>query len=311
MPLNKNTDLVKQLATQLGFSYCGIAQATQLGDDAKKLEKWLKQNNHGTMQYMERNFDKRIDPRLLVPDAKSIITLMLNYYPKEQIENKEIKISKYAYGKDYHLVIKEKLHQLLFEINSKIGAVSGRGFVDSAPVLERAWAVKSGIGWVGKNGNLITKKNGSFFFIATLIVDLPLLADNEFVKDYCGTCTACIDACPTNAILPNKIINGSNCISYYTIELKDAIINTDKNFDNWMFGCDTCQDVCPWNKFSKPHNTTDFNLPLETFNFSTKDWLEIEYETFNKIFRDSPFKRSKFEGIKRNIKFIQSQKVIK
>lgn len=296
----------------LGFDFCGIAKAEFLNEDAKKLESWLSQRFHGKMNYMENHFDLRVNPQKLVPGAKSVITLMQNYYPIERSNNTEIKISKYAYGKDYHDVIRTKLKELLRILNHEIGAIEGRGFVDSAPVLERAWATKSGLGWVGKNGNLINKQSGSFFFIATLITDLELTYDNPFVKDYCGTCTKCIDACPTEAILPNKVINGSKCISYYTIELKDALIDESMKgkFDNWMFGCDTCQDVCPWNRFSKPTNEIQFTPIPEILNFTTQQWEELTEESFKKIFKDSPIKRSKYNGIKRNIQFLQTHETI-
>jgi epoxyqueuosine reductase len=302
--LSNHTETIKTIAKQLGFSFCGIAAAEQLDDDAFRLEKWLKQGMHGSMTYMENYFDKRINPKLLVPDAKSIITLMFNYYPHQKQQTDGPKISKYAYGDDYHEVIKSKLQEFLFVIHEKIGAVSGRGFVDSAPVLERAWAVKTGLGWIGKNGNLINKHQGSFFFIATLIVDLKLNYDTPFNKDYCGTCTACIDACPTEAILPNKTVIGNKCISYYTIELKEATIPSENKFADWMFGCDTCQDVCPWNRFSKPHNTTSFNANELIINFNTRDWLQINEANFKTIFQNSPLKRSKWKGIMRNLKFI-------
>lgn len=304
----QNANLIKKWATELGFNYCGIALAVKLDDDAHRLEQWLNKGMHGNMHYMENYFDERIDPRVLVPNAKSVITLMLNYYPKNIQHTDGPKIAKYAYGTDYHFVIREKLNALMQHINTSIGAVNGRGFVDSAPVLERAWALRSGLGWVGKNGNLITKQNGSFFFIATLIVDLELIADAPFVKDYCGTCTACIDACPTQAILPNKEINGSQCISYYTIELKAALLpDTQKNkFDNWLFGCDTCQDVCPWNRFSKPHQEKNFEPLMEILNFNTQEWSNFSENEFRKIFKNSPLKRTKFNGIMRNLKFLKA-----
>lgn len=301
-----HTLFVKQTSQRLGFSYCGIAKAEQLTEDAKKLETWLNKGMHGTMKYMENYFDLRIDPTKLVPGAKSVITLLLNYYPKSLQNEQAPKISKYAYGNDYHDVIRAKLNELLFCIRDEIGAVQGRGFVDSAPVMERAWAKKSGLGWVGKNGNLITKQNGSFFFIATLITDLQLIPDDPFAKDFCGSCTKCIDACPTGAILPNKVINGSSCISYFTIELKEMLLPTEMNnrFNNWMFGCDTCQDVCPWNRFSSPHTEENFNPIPEILNLSNSEWTALTEESFKKIFKQSPLKRSKFSGIQRNLKFI-------
>ncbi len=305
--IQKHTDLIKSLAACHGFNYCGIAKAQVLTDDAKRLESWLNKGMHGSMQYMENYFDLRIDPAKLVPGAKSVITLMLNYYPDQQQALDAPKISKYAFGNDYHEVIRAKLKQFLLQIKEQIGDVHGRGFVDSAPVLERAWAQKAGIGWVGKNGNLINKQSGSFFFIATLIVDLELNYDYEFVKDYCGTCTKCIDTCPTDAILPDKVVDGSKCISYFTIELKDALIpdGMKGKFDNWMFGCDVCQDVCPWNRFSKPTHEIQFTPIPEILNLSTADWEEMTEESFKTIFKNSPLKRSKFEGIKRNLNFIK------
>lgn len=263
---------------------------------------------HGSMSYMERYFDLRIDPTKLVPRAKSVITLLKNYFPSEQQEPTSPRISKYAWGEDYHEVIRSQLKQLLDELRVSVGEIQGRGFVDSAPVLERSWATRSGTGWIGKNGNLITKQSGSFFFIATLIVDIELEYDDPFAKDYCGTCRKCIDACPTDAILDNKVIDGSKCISYFTIELKDALIPDEMKgkFDNWMFGCDTCQDVCPWNRFSKPHHEPAFNPLPEILNLSSNEWEHLTEEAFKKIFRHSPLKRSKFKGIQRNISFLKS-----
>jgi len=302
------TPFIKATAQTLGFNYCGIAKAEKLEEDEKRLELWLNKGYNGKMAYMENYFDLRIDPTKLVPGSKSVITLLMNYFPSQQQNPDAPQVSKYAYGRDYHEVIKEKLKIFLQLIKENIGEIHGRGFTDSAPVLERSWAVKSGLGWVGKNGNLITKDNGSFFFIATLITDLELEADNPFVKDYCGTCTRCIDACPTEAILPNKVINGSKCISYFTIELKDMLIPVEmqNKFENKMFGCDVCQDVCPWNRFSKPNNEIEFRPLNEVLNFSKNDWEELTEESFKIIFKQSPLKRSKFEGIKRNLKFLNS-----
>jgi epoxyqueuosine reductase len=302
----QHTKLVKETAALLGFDFCGIAKAHFLNDDARRLETWLNKGMQGSMQYMEKHFDLRTDPTKLVLGAKSIITLLINYFPEETQNTNAPKVSKYAYGKDYHDIIREKLNHFFFLLKEKIGDIHGRGFVDSAPVLERAWAQKSGLGWIGKNGNLINKKQGSFFFIASLITDLNLLADEEGVKDYCGTCTKCIDECPTEAILPDKVVDGSKCISYFTIELKDALI-PDKmkgTFDNWMFGCDACQDVCPWNRFSKPNTVEGFKPIHEILHYSTNDWDELTEEKFKIIFSKSPLKRSKFEGIKKNLKFI-------
>ena len=307
MNVTQQTNIIKNYATSLGFNFCGIAKAVQLEADAKRLESWLNKGMHGTMQYMENHFDMRIDPTKLVPGARSVITLLLNYFPAEQQHNDTPKIAKYAYGDDYHEVIREKLRSLLQHIKVNIGEVEGRGFIDSAPVLERSWAKRSGLGWIGKNGNLIHKQAGSFFFIATLIVDLELDYDQPYVKDYCGSCTKCIDACPTDAILPDKVIDGSKCISYFTIELKEALIpDAMKNkFNDWMFGCDVCQDVCPWNRFAKPTNEINFKPIPEILNFSTNDWEDLTEESFKNIFRSSPLKRSKWKGIKRNIHFIK------
>jgi len=305
----KQTKLIKQLASEFGFNFCGIAQATKLDDDARRLELWLNKGMHGNMQYMERYFDLRIDPRQLVPGAKSVITLLLNYFPKDKQDAGTLKISKYAFGKDYHEVIREKLNKLIESIKINIGEIHGRGFVDSAPVLERTWAQRSGLGWVGKNGNLINKENGSFFFIATLITDLDLEPDEPFAKDYCGTCTRCIDACPTDAILPGKIVDGSKCISYFTIELKDMLIPTEMKgkFENWAFGCDICQDVCPWNRFSKPTNEIEFTPLPGILNISTKEWEAMTEEKFKSIFMHSALNRTKLKGIQRNLKFLQPE----
>jgi len=302
------TSFVKSTAQSLGFDYCGIAKAQKLDKDAKRLESWLSNGFNGTMKYMENYFDLRIDPAKLVPGAKSVITLLLNYFPSEQRNPPVPKISKYAYGKDYHEVIKGKLKLFLQTLKENIGEIHGRGFTDSAPVLERSWAVKSGLGWVGKNGNLLTKNNGSFFFIATLITDLDLEADDPFAKDFCGTCTKCIDNCPTDAILPDKVIDGSKCISYFTIELKDMLIPQQMKgkFENNLFGCDVCQDVCPWNRFAKPTQEVEFKPLPEILNFSKNDWEELTEESFKMIFKNSPLKRAKFGGIKRNLKFLES-----
>jgi len=304
--IERNTQFIKSFAKTLGFDFCGIAKATRLDEDAQRLESWLNKGLHGKMKYMENYFDLRIDPTKLVPGAKSVITLLLNYFPSEQQRKDVPHVSKYAYGKDYHEVIREKLKVFLQMIKENIGDVHGRGFADSAPVLEKTWAQKSGLGWIAKNGNLITKQYGSFFFIATLIVDLELEYDDPFTKDFCGTCTMCIDVCPTNAILDDKVIDGSKCISYFTIELKDMLI-PDKmkgQFANKMFGCDICQDVCPWNRFSKPTKEVAFTPLPQILNFTTTDWEDLTEESFKIIFKDSPLKRSKYEGIKRNLKFI-------
>lgn len=300
---------MKAFATDLGFSYCGIAQAEKLDEDARRLEAWLNKGMHGSMEYMANHFDLRVDPRLLVPGAQSVITLLLNYYPDQQQHTDGPKISKYAYGADYHEVIREKLRAFLHRINTEIGEVNGRGFVDSAPVLERSWATKSGLGWIGKNGNLITKNSGSFFFIATLITDLPLVYDDAFAKDYCGSCRKCIDACPTDAIGEEKVIDGSKCISYFTIELKELLVPDEMKgrFQNWAFGCDTCQDVCPWNRFSSPTNEVAFNPLPEVMNLNTRQWENMSEEVFKEVFRRSPLKRSKYAGIQRNLKFLRAE----
>lgn len=305
--LENHTTIVKKLASELGFDFCGIAKAKRLEEDERKLVNWLNKGFHGQMNYMENYFDLRVDPTRLVPGAQSVITLLINYYPAEQQDKTVPKISKYAYGKDYHTVIKEKLHTFLFELKERIGAIEGRGFVDSAPVLERAWAREAGLGWIGKNGNLIHKNAGSFYFIATLITDLSLLADNPFTKDFCGTCSRCVEACPTGAILPEKVIDGSRCISYYTIELKSHIKPTLEKgqLDGWLFGCDTCQDVCPWNRFSKPHTNNNFKPIPEILKLSTAEWEEMSEETFKNIFGNSPLQRTRYNGIRRNLQLLK------
>ena len=306
--VRNHTELIRKFSLELGFNYCGIAKARMLSEDARRLESWLQKGMHGKMQYMENYFDLRIDPSKLVPGARSVITLLLNYFPSEQQNDHVPRISKYAFGKDYHEVIRAKLRSFLELIHQQIGEVQGRGFVDSAPVLERSWVREAGIGWIGKNANLITKEQGSFFFIATLITDLELEYDDPFVKDYCGSCSRCIDACPTNAILESHVVDGSKCISYFTIELKDSLLPGElKNkFDDWMFGCDVCQDVCPWNRFSKPTAEVAFTPIPEILNFTTKHWEELSEEAFKKIFQHSPLKRSKYSGIKRNLKFLRA-----
>lgn len=309
MPSNidHNTLLIKQEALRLGFMQCGIAKATELTEDAHKLELWLKKNYHGKMGYMERNFDLRINPQKLVPGAQSVITLLLNYFPGETQVADAPKIAKYAWGIDYHYVIREKLNELLSFINLHIGAIQGRGFVDSAPVLERSWASLSGLGWVGKNGNLLNKQSGSFFFIATLICDLQLVFDSPFKTDHCGTCTQCIDACPTEAIVEPTIVDASKCISYLTIELKDELLpkEFDDKMEGWAFGCDICQDVCPWNRFSKP-NTEPYLKPLpEVLNLSMGEWEQISEDSFKQYFKQSPIARSKWKGMMRNIKALK------
>lgn len=303
--LEKNTARIKQKAQELGFFYCGISKAEFLEEEALRLEAWLNQQRHGKMSYMENHFDKRLDPRLLVDGAKSVISLLLNYYTEEkQSDLSAPKISKYAYGEDYHDVIKEKLRQLMQFIETEIGEVSGRVFVDSAPVMDKAWAKKSGLGWIGKNSNLIHPKSGSFFFIAELIIDLELEADGP-IKDYCGTCTKCIDACPTDAIVEPYVVDGSKCISYLTIELKDALLPTEfkGKMDDWAFGCDVCQDVCPWNRFSLMHNEPRFKPSQNLLQLSKSDWHDLSEDVFNELFKLSAVKRTKFQGLKRNIDF--------
>ena len=288
---------------------CGISQAGFLEQEAPRLEAWLKNNAHGQMAYMENHFDKRLDPTLLVEDSKSVISLLLNYYPEKTqtglLGDDTFKISKYAYGQDYHFVIKEKLKEFLFSIQENIGEVSGRAFVDSAPVLDKAWASKGGLGWIGKNSNLLSKQVGSFFFIAELIVDLDLEYDNA-VTDHCGSCTKCIDDCPTEAIVAPYVVDGSKCISYFTIELKDNIPSEMKGkFDDWAFGCDVCQDVCPWNRFSKSHSEPLFNPHPDLLSMTKKDWEEITEDTFKAVFKNSAVKRTKFGGLQRNIDFLK------
>lgn len=306
MNITQRTTLIRNEASRLGFDYCGISKAERLDDDARRLESWLNKGMHGKMKYMENHFEMRVDPCKLVPGAKSVISLLFNYYNNDTVLNKSApKISMYALGKDYHLVIKEKLYGLLHSIIEQLGHVNARVFVDSGPVLERTWAARSGLGWVGKNGNLINKKQGSFFFLAEIILDLELMADNP-INDYCGTCTKCIDACPTTAIQENKVVDGKKCISYFTIELREEIPAFVKDkFEGWMFGCDICQDVCPWNRFALPHNENQL-LPSDALlSMKKNDWLELTEEIFRELFRDSPVSRTKFEGLRRNIRFLE------
>lgn len=301
----KYTNLIKTEAKRLGFLSCGISKAQFLEEEAPRLEKWLNNNMHGEMRYMENHFDKRLDPTKLVEDSKSVISLLLNYFPSEIQNPESYKLSKYAYGKDYHFVIKDKLKSLLYFIKDNIGEVHGRAFVDSAPVLDKAWASKSGLGWIGKHSNLLTQQVGSFYFIAEIIVDINLDYDLP-TTDHCGTCTKCIDACPTQAITEPYVVDGSKCISYFTIELKENIPTEFKGkMDDWMFGCDVCQDVCPWNRFSKSHNEPLFNPHPELLSLTKKDWEEITEDTFNKVFKNSAVKRTKFSGLNRNIQFLK------
>jgi epoxyqueuosine reductase len=298
------SSIIKQEAKRLGFDFCGISKAEFLEEEAPRLEKWLNSNMHGKMEYMENYFDKR-----LVDDAKSVVSLLYNYYPEQTQHNTDTpKISKYAYGKDYHEIIKEKLKEFLHTLKEKIGDVNGRAFVDSAPVLDKAWAKRSGLGWIGKNANLINKQQGSFFFIAELIIDLDLEYDGP-ITDYCGTCTRCLDACPTEAIVAPYIVDGSKCISYLTIELKENIPPEFKNrMDNWAFGCDVCQDVCPWNRFSTTHHEAQFNNQTGLLDLTKDEWFEMTEETFNSVFKQSAVKRTKYKGLKRNLEFIKIDK---
>ncbi|AKD05607.1 epoxyqueuosine reductase [Pontibacter korlensis] len=308
MSKEKYTYLIKKKAKELGFMFCGISKAEFLEEEAPRLERWLNQNMHGQMRYMENHFDKRLDPRLLVDGAKSVVSLLLNYYPDKENQQQEedtYKISKYAYGTDYHFVIKDKLKTLLNYINEEIGEVGGRCFVDSAPVMDKAWAKKGGLGWVGKNSNLITPQVGSFYFIAELIIDLELEYDGP-IKDYCGSCTRCLDACPTGAITEPYVVDGSKCISYFTIELKDQLPQEmNGKFGNWVFGCDICQDVCPWNRFSKPHNEPAFSAHPQLKELKTRDWQELTHEVFSQLFKKSAVKRTGYNGLMRNISFVQ------
>lgn len=300
--------LIKQEAKELGFSFCGISKAAFLEEEAPRLESWLNANMHGEMMYMENHFDKRLDPRLLVPDAKSVVSLLYNYFPEQQQNPGAYKISKYAYGEDYHFVIKDKLKDLLHFIQDEIGEVDGRVFTDSAPVLDKAWAAKSGLGWVGKNNNLIRKSEGSFFFVAELIIDLELETDHA-VTNHCGSCTACIDACPTQAIEAPYLVNGSKCISYLTIELKNEIPEAFRGkLDDWMYGCDVCQDVCPWNRFAEPHNEPLFQPKPALIDYDKNQWKDLTQELFNEVFRKSAVKRTKYSGLMRNIAFLEKKK---
>jgi len=302
--LTNNTLLIKREAARLGFAFCGISKAQFLEEEAPRLEKWLRESKHGQMKYMENYFDKRLDPRLLVDGARSVISLLYNYYPSKIQNSNAPKLSKYAYGKDYHEVIKEKLNEFLNTLKEHIGDVNGRVFVDSAPVLEKSWAAKGGLGWIGKNANLITKESGSFYFLAEMIIDIELDYDGP-IKDYCGTCTKCIDACPTQAIVEPYVVDGSRCISYLTIELKENIPSEFKGkMDNWTFGCDVCQDVCPWNSFSKTHNEPLFSNST-LLDLSENEWHEMTEETFKVVFKNSAVKRTKYSGLRRNLDFLK------
>jgi epoxyqueuosine reductase len=303
----KYAQVIKTQAKNLGFDFCGIAKAEFLEEEAPRLEAWLNQNYHGEMAYMANHFDKRLDPTKLVAGAKTVISLIYNYFPESTLPNgpSDLKIAKYAYGKDYHFVIKDKLKTLLQNLQKEIGEIGGRAFVDSAPVMERQWAQKAGLGWTGKNSLLLHRQMGSFFFLAELIIDLEVAPDSAMTKDYCGTCTKCIDACPTDAIVESGVVDGSRCISYFTIELKEQIPQTMRGkLENWIFGCDICQDVCPWNRFSKPHQEAEFLPHQDLKNMTRRDWEEITQETFDRVFQKSAVKRTKLEGLARNIAFI-------
>lgn len=301
---NSYTQKIKKVAQRLGFLNCGISKAEFLAEEAPRLEQWLKAGLHGQMAYMENHFDKRLDPTLLVPGAKSVVSLLYNYYPQQKQDKDSFKISKYAYGEDYHYVVKDKLKELMHVLSEEIGEIGGRVFVDSAPVLDKVWAAKSGLGWIGKHSNLLSKKTGSFFFLAELIIDLELEYDHP-VTDHCGTCTACIDACPTQAIIKPYVVDGSKCISYATIELKEAIPTSfSGQMDDWMFGCDVCQDVCPWNRFSKPHSESRFNPKPELLQLDKNAWRELTEEVFGELFKKSAVKRTKYTGLMRNIAFL-------
>jgi epoxyqueuosine reductase len=310
MPLaERHTSIVKRIANELDFFYCGISKARFLEEEAPHLEQWLNSNFHGQMWYMENYFDKRLDPRLLVDGAKSVVTLLLNYFPEKKVQHEDnFRFSTYAYGEDYHTVIKDKLKCFMDTIRTEIGEVGGRVFVDSAPVMDKAWAKHSGAGWMGKHTNIITKSNGSFFFIAELILDIDLVPDGP-IKDYCGTCTRCIDACPTEAIVQPYVLDASKCISYLTIELKEALIDTNfqSKMDNWIFGCDICQDVCPWNRFSTPHQEPRFQPKEGMLELLKSDWTELTEEVFNEFFSKSAVKRAKYNGLMRNIRFVNGE----
>jgi epoxyqueuosine reductase len=303
MPANYAA-MIKQRAAELGFLHCGISKAEFLEDQAPRLEKWLKEEKHGKMGYMANHFDMRLDPRLIVDGAQSVISLAFNYYAKPRDADSGPRVSRYAYGEDYHFVLKDKLHELLAFIRETAGEVNGRVFVDSAPVLERAWAQRSGLGWIGKNSMLLHQKAGSYLFLAEIITDLHLEPDGP-VTDHCGTCTRCIDACPTDAIVAPREVDGSKCISYFTIELKENIPEEMKGrFGSWAFGCDICQEVCPWNRFATPHREPRFNPQHDLLGKDMNEWKEITEEVFRKVFKKSPLKRTGYNGLRRNLDFI-------
>lgn len=304
----KHAQLLKSTAKRLGFDFCGIAKAEFLESEAPRLEDWLNRNYQGKMAYLANHFDKRLDPTKLVDGAKTVVSLVYNYYPEKQLPHQpeDIKLAKYAYGADYHDVIKAKLTEFLEVLREEVGEINGRSFVDSAPIMERQWAQRAGLGWIGKNSLLLNREMGSFFFLAELIIDLEATPDSPLAKDYCGTCTACIDACPTDAIVQPEVIDASKCISYLTIELKEAIPDEFAGkMENWVFGCDICQDVCPWNRFSRPHQEPAFQLNEELAMFTNREWMELTEETFLRVFSKSAVKRTKFSGIKRNVDFLK------
>ena len=303
----KHAKIIKQKAKELGFDFCGISKAEKLEEEEQKLEQWLSKGFHGKMAYMENHFEKRLDPTKLVPGARSVVSFLYNYFPQESSENQTYRIARYAYGKDYHFVIKEKLKTLLEQLQEAIGEIHGRVFVDSAPVMERQWASKSGLGWIGKNGLLINKSRGSYFFLAEMIIDLDCEPDGP-IKDYCGTCTRCLEACPTEAFPAPGVLDASRCISYFTIELKDEIPSEfSGKYQDWIFGCDICQEVCPWNRFAAPHQEPAFAKSEGIDALSEGRWNEITEETFNTVFKKSPLKRTKYSGIDRNIKFLKKK----
>ncbi len=310
-PAEKYAQLLKSTAKRLGFDFCGIAKAEFLESEAPHLEEWLNRNYQGKMAYLANNFEKRLDPTKLVEGAKTIVSLIYNYYPEQQLpqQSDDFKLAKYAYGADYHDVIRIKLTEFLEVLREEIGEINGRTFVDSAPVMERQWAQRSGLGWIGKNSLLLNRQMGSFFFLAELIIDLEATPDTPLAKDYCGTCTACIDACPTDAIVQPEVIDASKCVSYLTIELKEAIPDEFAGkMENWVFGCDICQDVCPWNRFSRPHQEPSFRPNTELSQFTNREWTELTEETFKRVFDKSAVKRTKFSGIKRNLDFFSIKK---
>jgi epoxyqueuosine reductase len=309
-PADKHASILKSTAKRLGFDFCGIAKAEFLEEEAPRLEEWLNRNYNGKMGYLANHFDKRLDPTKLVEGSKTVVSLIYNYYPEKQLphQTSDIKLAKYAYGEDYHDVIRAKLTEFLEVLREEIGEINGRSFVDSAPIMERQWAQKAGLGWIGKNSLLLNREMGSFCFLAELIIDLDATPDLPLAKDYCGTCSACMDACPTDAIVQAGVVDSSRCISYLTIELKEAIPNEfSGKMENWAFGCDICQDVCPWNRFSKPSTDPAFQPNAEVTGFSNREWIEMTEVTFNRVFAKSAVKRTKFLGIKRNVEFLKNE----